>query len=82
MIHTARVNHHHSQANQVVSKVVKHIDVVDIPSYRIKQHFLNRNDEKHAPKADTGEAQSLRARILGHSLFPNIYNRTNLLKEI
>ena len=68
--------------SEVVQKVNRDIDPVDIPAYKMKQVYLHRNDIGKVAKETTGEAQSLRARILSVSLFPNIYNRSNLLKNI
>jgi hypothetical protein len=49
-------------------------DVYKEQSAKISAMFHDKT-EKSAPKATVGENDSLRARILAISLFPNIYNK-------
>jgi hypothetical protein len=74
-----KLRQHHPET---ISKVIRDIDPVDVPAYKMKQVYNHRNDVQLVAKETVGEAQSLRAKILSASLFPNIYNRTNLLKSM
>jgi hypothetical protein len=60
------------------NQVIKNIDPLDVPAYKMRLIYAHRNDSKKAPKADTAHYSTLRKRILAVSLFPNIYNRSNL----
>jgi hypothetical protein len=62
-------------------QVIKNIDPLDVPAYRMRLIYQHRNDSKNASKANTGPLDTLRKRILSVSLFPNLYNRNNLLRH-
>jgi hypothetical protein len=54
-------------------------DVYQAQAARISAMYHDKT-EKKAPKAFVGEDDSLRARILSVSLFPNIYNKKFVMK--
>jgi len=47
----------------------------------MKAQFLQGQQTKMTPNPQVGEISSLRSRILSLSLFPNLHNRSYLMKE-
>jgi hypothetical protein len=82
-----RLLHRPTQPNRVLPTAVGQWerDELEASAARMKSQFLQTDKSKIKPNPQVGKAgfghDSLRAKILGLSLFPQIYNRKFLMKE-
>lgn len=64
------------------TKVIKNIDPLDVPAYKMKLIYQHRNDSKKAKKPVVGNAGSMYAKVKNNSLFPSILNKSYLLHNM
>ncbi len=78
-----RLLHRPTQPNKVLPTAHSQYerDELEASAARMRSQFLQTDKSQLKPNPQVGETGSLRARILSLSLFPNLRNRSQLMKE-
>jgi len=78
-----RLLHRPTKPNQVLPTAYSQWerDELEASAARMRSQYHKTDQAKIKPNPQVGEVRSLRERILNLSLFPNIHNRSFIMKE-